>query len=638
MQLVELIPCDATAPDLLDDLESFVTSTLGKSVVRAKDTPSFIANRVGVFSMLSVMRRAEEFGLGFDVVDALTGPLIGRAKSATYRTADVVGLDTLCHVVATMKDTLASDPWHGVYDPPAWLKALVAKGATGQKTGAGIYTKRGKDILVLDVAKQDYRATSKDVPEGVAAILKNRNVAERFALLRASQAPEARFIWSIFSDVFHYCAVHLEGIAESARDVEWCMRHGYGWTQGPFETWQAAGWQNIAKWVAEDISAGKALSSAPLPGWVLESGRTGVHSDLGSYSPRTKAMVPRSGLPVYARQPFPEKLVGESRTFGATLFENPGVRLWSTGDGIGILSFKSKMHAVGDAVLDGCLEAVEFARRGLKGMIIWQDEPPFCAGANLQELVEAVAAGNINQVSSMVLRFQKTSQAFKYSPVPVVAAPTGLALGGGCEFLMHATRVVAHLETYAGLVEAGVGLLPAGGGCKEFAVRAARKAAAGGAGVLAELKAGFECMAMAKVSTSAIDAKKLGLLREGDLVVAHPTELLHIAKAQVVALSESCYRPPVPGSLFAVAGRPGIATLEMMLVNMLEGHFISEHDYNIGKRMAMVLCGGAVDEGTLVDEDWILSLEHHHFMELCATAKTQERVVHMLKTGKPLRN
>jgi 3-hydroxyacyl-CoA dehydrogenase len=636
MQLVELIPHSTTAPALLDRLETFVTSTLGKGVVRAKDTPNFIANRVGVFSILSVMKRAEQFGLGFDIVDGLTGPLIGRPKSATYRTADVVGLDTLGHVVGNMQDTLKSDPWKALYQVPEWLKGLIAKGAIGQKAGAGIFKKEGKEILVFDPAAASYRATAKDVPEEIVAILKIKNPAEKLAKLRSHSSNEAKFLWAIFSDIFHYSAVLLGDIAHSARDIDWCMRWGYGWTHGPFETWQASGWATVAQWVAEDIASGKALASVALPKWAVDPARTGVHSETGSFAPESSSILPRSSLPVYKRQPYPESLVGERHTYGETVFENAGVRLWTTGDDLGVLSFKSKMHAVGDAVLDGCLESVERASKAFKGLVIWQTEQPFCAGANLQELVEAVGAGKISQVSSMVKRFQKTSQAFKYSQVPVIAAPTGLALGGGCEFLMHATTVTASLETYAGLVEVGVGLLPAGGGCKEFAVRAVRKA--GVAGITAELKQGFENMAMAKVSTSATDAKNLGYFRPSDIVVFHPNETLYIAKKTALHLFESMYRPPIPGQAFPVAGSPGIATLEMMLVNMLEGHFISEHDYNIGKRMATILCGGAVDEGTLVDEDWLLELEHKHFMELCETTKTQERVMFMLKNGKPLRN
>lgn len=636
MTLVELIPHASTSPDLLDRLESFLATTVGKGIVRAKDTPNFIANRVGVFSILSTMRRTEEFGLGFDTVDALTGPLIGRAKSATYRTADVVGLDTLSHVVATMKETLAGDPWHPLYETPGWLAQLISAGALGQKTGQGIFKKDGKDILVLDKESRTYRPTRKDVPDALMAVLKLKDPSEKFEKLRSLNLPESRFLWSLFSDVFHYTSVLLEDIAHSARDIDFSLRWGYGWEQGPFEIWQSVGWGKVASWVREDIDAGRALAQAPLPNWVMGE-RRGVHGQLGSFSPQKNGFVPRSGLTCYQRQHYPDPLDGEKRTYGETVFENDGVRLWTTGDDLGVLSFKSKMHAVGKAVLDGTLESLTLAEQKFKGVVVWQTEPPFSAGANLQELVEAVGAGKINDVSNMVRNFQKVSQALKYCQIPLVAAPQGLALGGGCEFLMHSQHVTAALETYMGLVEVGVGLLPAGGGCKEFARRAASAAASPG-DITAQLKKGFESMAMGKVSTSAEQAKELGYLRPADTVVFNPHETLYVAKRAAHFLAESLFRPEIPGTRFPVAGRPGIATLEMVLVNMKEGKFISDHDYLIGKKMATILCGGEVDEGTLVDEDWLLELEHRHFMELCSTAKTQERVLHMLKTGKPLRN
>ncbi|HTD29529.1 MAG TPA: 3-hydroxyacyl-CoA dehydrogenase family protein, partial [Xanthomonadaceae bacterium] len=258
MHLAELIPCRKTSPEVLDALETFLTSTLGKGVVRAKDTPNFIGNRIGVFSMLSTMHHTAAFGLGFDTVDALTGPAIGRPKSATYRTADVVGLDTMAHVIQTMADTLPDDPWHKYFAVPPLLRALIAQGALGQKTGAGIYRKPGKDIQVLDVATQDYRVSGGEVEPEVAEILKTRNPAEKFAKLRTSEHPQAQFLWAIFRDLFHYSAFHLASIADTARDVDLAIRWGYGWKLGPFETWQAADWKQVAGWIADDIAAGKA--------------------------------------------------------------------------------------------------------------------------------------------------------------------------------------------------------------------------------------------------------------------------------------------------------------------------------------------------------------------------------------------
>ena len=645
MHLVEIIGTQTTDAGTLDALETWLTSRLGKGVIRALDTPNFVANRIGVFSILAVMHHTQAFGLGFDEVDALTGPKIGRPKSATYRTADVVGLDTLAHVVKTMQDTLPDDPWHRHFATPAWLQALIAQGALGQKTRCGIFRKQGREIQVLDLAKQDYRTSVGEIAEEVGAILKLRHPGEKFAALRASNHPQAQFLWAIFRDIFHYAAVQLEHVADNARDLDLAMRWGFGWAQGPFETWQAAGWQAIAGAIAADIAAGKAMSDTPLPAWVGD-GRDGVHTPFGSWSARQQRYVDRSQLPVYQRQIFPETVLGEGASTpeksGTTVYENEGVRLWTLPDvdaGIGILSIKSKMHTIGNEVLDGVIAAVRTAEKQLDGVVVWH-EAPFAVGANLAQVTEAIAAGQFDLLEQTVEKFQRASQTLKYAQVPVVTAVPGMARGGGCEILMHAGKRVMALESYIGLVEAGVGLIPAGGGCKEFAVRAAEWAAqsATPGEVFNYLQPVFQTIAMAKVAKSAVEAVECGFARPNDTILFNAHELLYVAIREARAMAEAGWAPPPLARDIVVAGKNGIATFEMMLVNMKEGGMISAHDYKVAKYAAIALCGGEVESGSRVDEEWLLTVERRLFVELLKTPETQARIKHTLDTGKPLRN
>jgi 3-hydroxyacyl-CoA dehydrogenase len=637
MHLVEIIPCRGSDAAMLDNLERFLVTALGKGVIRAKDTPNFVANRIGVFSMLATIANAEKFGIRFDVVDDLTGPRLGRPKSATFRTADVVGLDTFSHVVKTMQDTLPDDPWHGLFKSPEWLQKLIAAGALGAKTKVGIYKKDGKQMFVFDPKAGDYVGSGEKGDDAVKDILKNPNPAAKFKALRDSQHPQAQFLWACFRDVFHYIAVHLADIAHSARDVDFAIRWGFGWSVGPFETWQAAGWQQVAAWVKEDIEAGRALSSTPLPAWVLEADRAGVHGAEGSYNAAEGSLAGRSTLDVYARQLAPARVLGEAAApLGETVYENDGVRAFTSGDGVLVVSFKSKAHAIGPDVLDGVNAALDIAEDRFKALVIWQTEEPFSVGADLQSMMPAFMMGDWDSIENMVQRFQSTSMRLRYCQIPTVAATQGYVFGGGCEFAMHVDRVVAALESYVGLVEVGVGLLPGGGGCKEFALRAAQQAKGGD--VLAALKDSFMAVATAKVGTSAIETQEIGYFRPTDVVVFNAFELLYVAKQQALALAESGYRPPLKIKSFPVAGRTGAASIKGQLVNMLEGHFISQHDFFIASLIADVMTGGDVDAGAEVDEQWILDLERKAFMTLLKNSKTQDRIANMLTTGKPLRN
>ncbi len=651
MQLVELIATPGTDAHVVDQLEAFVTSVLGKGVVRAKDTPNFIANRIGIAGMLATMKEVKKFGLSYDVVDDLTGKKLGRASSGTFRTADVVGLDTMAHVIKTLQDNLTAetDPFYDSFATPPVLQKLLELGNLGQKTGAGFYKKVGRDILRFELESEDYVPGGQKADEVYARMLK-KPAAERLKLLRNAEGAPGQFLWAILRNSFHYAAVHLESIAESARDVDQAMRWGFGMRQGPFELWQEAGWLEVAKMVQEDIDAGKALSRAPLPAWVFagpvaEAG--GVHQAQGSWSPAKQQFVPRRSLPVYARQIFPERLLGEAgegfETAGTTISETDALRVWTLDvaegeDRVLIASIKNKMHAISPAVMEGLMEALELAEAEYAAMVIWSGDAPFSVGADLQATMPAFVVGGADAVESIEQELQQLMLRLRYAQVPVVAGIHGMALGGGCELAVHCARRVAHMESYMGLVEVGVGLVPGAGGLTYIARRAAENAAQStGKDLLPFLTEGFTAAAMAKVGTSALESRQLGYLLESDLVVAHKDEVLFVALNEARALAAGGWRAPHK-RLFPVAGRSGIATIRGSLVNMRDGGFISDHDQYIATLIAQVVCGGDVDAGTLVSEEYLMQLERKAFCGLIAHPKSQERILAMLSTGKPLRN
>jgi len=650
MTLVELIATPATQPLILDQLETFVTSGLGKGVVRAKDTPNFIANRIGIAGMLSTMKEVENFGLTYDVVDDLTGKRLGRASSGTFRTADVVGLDTLAHVIKTLQDNLnlETDPFYGSFGTPPVLQALLDKGHLGQKTKAGFFKKVGRDVLRFELESGEYVPAGQKADEVYGRMLK-KPAAERLRLLRDSTGPQGRFLWAILRNGFHYAAVHLASIAETARDVDQAMRWGFGMKQGPFELWQEAGWLEVAKMVQEDIDAGKALSRAPLPAWVFEgpvAEAGGVHTAQGSWNPSTGRFEPRRALPVYERQAFPEWLLGEAgarfETAGTTVEETPAVRLWTLDshglDSVLIASIKTKMHAISPEVCEGLMRAVELAEERYEGLVVWSGDEPFSVGADLQAMLPAFMAVGVVAIEDAEGFMQQTMLRLRYAGVPVVSAIRGMALGGGCELAVYSGKRVAHMESYIGLVEVGVGLIPGAGGLTYIARRAAENARAStGKDLLPFLTEGFTAAAMAKVGTSALESRALGYLLESDLVVPHKDELLYVAIHEAKAMFRAGYRAPHK-RLFPVAGRDGKATILGQLVNMRDGGFISQHDFHIASLIAHVVTGGDVDPGTLVSEEYLMTLERQAFCALITNPKTQERILGMLNTGKPVRN
>lgn len=638
MHLVELIAQPQTSDAVMDALETFLVSTLGKGVIRARDTTNFIANRVGVFSMMVTLYHAERLGLNFETVDELTGKKVGRPKSATLRTADVVGLDTMRHVLRGVIDNLPDDPCAQVFKVPEWLDTLVEGGALGAKTKRGVYKKEKGEILVYEPTTDEYRKRKIKVPKKVSKVLDDWRDPDRLAKLREIDDPHAEFVWAIHRDVFHYCAVLLADIAENARRVDLAIRWGFGWKQGPFEIWQAAGWEKLANLIQADIDAGKTICPMNLPDWVTQI--EAAHSDAGSWSASNHAYMPRSTLSVYQRQHFPELLVGESTPKPAVLFENDAVRFWDGGDDIGVLSFKTKMHTISDPVLASLHEAVEMAEEKLQGMVIWHPDEPFSAGADLKSFMPIALKNMIpgsTALDDLLVRFQNACMHMRTANVPVVAGVQGLALGGGCELMMQCDRVVAALESYVGLVEVGVGVIPAGSGCMELARRASQQSAASGNDVFNYLKPVFETVAMGKVATSAEQAKRMGFLRPTDVVMMNKHEVLHAALGQVKAMNAAGYRPEPRGTITA-GGREAFANFRAAMVNMHAGGFISDYDMKIGGYVAAAICGGEVDAGTPLTDDWYLRLEREGFCKLLKNTKTHMRVKHMLDTGKPLRN
>lgn len=610
LPLVELIPAKGTQEKCLDQVETFLVRYLGKSVVRAKDTPNFIANRIGIFSLLSVIHYTKQFDIPLEVADELTGKLLGRPKSATYRTADIVGLDIMQHAVSTMQSKLKDDSFHHLFKLPTWVNGLIKDGALGQKAKKGFYEKRKNGIFVYDIQKKAYRKSEHQPNQEVLDILKEKDWKKRFKALAKSDNPQAQFVWALFKDLFLYIAKVSPEIADKSSDIDAAIRDGYGWKQGPFEIWQAAGWQNVIDLIDEKM-----------PAWAKKNP---AYRGTKPYHFKTKKFAQPKLLPVYERQK-----VGPSKT----VFEDEVVRVWHQNDGIAVLSFKTKMCTISEQVLDGIFKAIEIAEANYDALVVWQEgSDHFSAGADLMEAGEKFLMEGPEALEAMLVKFQNATMALRYAKIPTVAAVRGFAFGGGCEVQMHCDAVVAAVESYIGLVELAVGLIPGAGGSKEFARRAAY--AQNPQDALNDI---YRKVAMAEVGKGAFYAQEMGFLRPTDQIVFNPNEIFQLAKQKARLLADANYRPPVPEK-FVVQGREGRALIRMLLINMREGQFISEYDYFLADQLAYIMCGGDVDQGSLVDEAWILRLEREVFLDLVERAETFERIDHMLKTGKPLRN
>ena len=645
MRLLELIPTPDADPSAMETIARFCDLRLGKGVVHAKDTPNFIANRIGTFSILNVMRLMQEMDLSIEEVDALTGTAVGWPKMATFRLADMVGLDVLGHVVRN-----ASTNIHDERDDlklPDFFKAMVERKWLGDKAKGGFYKKQkgpeGDQRLGLDWKTLEYRPQQRPKFPSLEMAKTVEELPERLNMLLAPSRDKANvFLWSVLSDLWTYAANRIGEISDSAVEIDRAMKLGFNWDMGPFELWDAAG---VAKTVKRMEVEGKPVS--PNVKKLLEAGLTTWYADdPKAASGRVYFDLCSGG---YRPEEVPEGVwsVAVAKKSHFVVKKNAGASLVDLGNGIGCIEFHSKMNALGGDIVQMIMQSLKPGGPGdnFDAFVITNDAGNFSVGANIMMLLMAVQEEEWDEVDLAVRQFQNMTQAIKFSPKPVVVAPFGMTLGGGCEVTLHAAARQPHAELYCGLVEVGVGLLPGGGGCKEMTLRALEKAyhvRPHGRGESVELmeamKQAFETVAMAKVSTSAFEARNLGFLSTGDNITMNRERILTDAKERALELVHEGYQAATPRQDIPAPGESILATLKLGVHIMHEGEYISDHEVKIANKVAEVLCGGAVTPGTLVSEQYLLDLEREAFKSLCGEKKTQERIQYTLKTGKTLRN
>lgn len=648
MKLVELIPGPSTAPEVIDTLADFCDRRLGKGVVIAKDTPNFIANRVGTFSVLNAMRLMDELGMTFEEVDACTGPLVGWPKSATFRTADIVGLDVLAHVVRNIYDNAPNDESREMYRVPPLIEEMLRRGWLGEKSGRGFYqrVKKGaeSEILTLDLKTMDYRPRQR---ARFASIEMARPMEDTRERLRAMLAPALaaqrgdkanQFLWGTISRTCLYAARRIPEIADSVVEIDRAMRWGFGWELGPFEVWDTVGVAAMARQLEKEGEA--------LPPVVTQLLGSGFKSFYQSKRGVTSFFELASGSERPLAEPEGVIVLASRKEAGAVVEKNAGASLIDLGDGVICCEFHTKMNAVGGDIVAMLNAGVRRLKTDFDAMVVANQATNFSAGANLMLLLVAAQDEEWDDVDLAVRQFQNVNLALKYAPGPVVVAPQGLAIGGGCEMCLHAARIHAAGEAYIGLVETGVGLIPAGGGSKEMILRAGEHAADGeDLDLFHAMKPIFENIAMAKVGTSAEEARGLGYLRSADLVSLNRDRLVADAKQTALALVRGGWRPaaatPAEGAAqtqIRVLGEGFSSAAKLAIHMMLRGAYISEYDALVARKLAHVLAGGALSAPQFVSEQYLLDLEREAFVSLCGQRKTQERIAFTLKTGKPLRN
>ena len=634
LRLLEIIPTPKTDPAVVEFLLAYGETQLGKATVLCKDTPAFIANRIGVYSMMQTMKVVEELGLSVEQVDKLTSKVVGRPKSGTFRLSDVVGLDTTVHVANNLNAALTEDESKSIFELPSMMQKLMDNKWLGDKTGQGFYKKTKDDkgktvILSLDLQTFEYRAAQRVSFETLERSKAIDNLADRFALLLAGQDLAGEFYRKTILDGFRYASNRVPEIADDLVKIDQAICAGFGWEMGVFETWDAIGVEK-----ANAMMADLGLSPAPWVSEMLALGHSTFYKTEGG-----KRLYYDLASKSYQVIPGQEKQISLSILKPTnTVFKNDDAHIIDLGDGIVGLEFHSKMNTMGQGVLEGLAYAIETAEKDFRGLVIGNESnEAFSAGANLGMLYMFGIEKKFDEVNQMIATFQESMMRVRYSSIPVVVAPHTLALGGGCEINLHADKIVAHSELYMGLVEVGVGLIPAGGGTKEMALRMGDARRTGDV-ELNRLQQAFMNIATAKVSTSAHEALEMNYLRTQDRIVLNRSQVISEAKKEAILLAEAGYVQKNRRSDVWVEGKQGLALFKAGIQGMLMGRYISEHDALIGNKLAFAICGGDLDAPQMVTEQYLLDLEREAFLSLTGEQKTMDRIGSLLSGGKPLRN
>ncbi|MCF1716040.1 3-hydroxyacyl-CoA dehydrogenase NAD-binding domain-containing protein [Flavihumibacter sp. RY-1] len=633
LRLLEIIPTPQTKPEVVDFLMQFGSLQLGKTTVLCKDTPAFIANRIGVYGIMAIFGLVDKLGLTIDEVDALTGPVIGRPKSATFRTADVVGIDTLVKVAKGVADNCPADEQRAVFTIPAWLEKMVANNWLGDKTGQGFFKKtKGaggeKEILTLNLSTLEYGPRQKPKFAGLEAAKPVEDLATRLKMLVQATDKSGEFYRHFHYGLFSYISHRIPEISDELYRIDDAMMAGFGWEIGAFESWDVLG---VGKTVSKMKEAG--YSVAPWVEEMLAAGHTNFYKvENGKrfyYDIATKACQPIPGG---------EAFIVMKNFEGQTVWKNAACRAYHLGDDVIGLEWSTKMNSIGGEVLEAIQKSIGLAEEKYRGLVIANEGANFSAGANVGMIFMLAIEQEYDELDMAIRQFQQTMMRARYSSVPVVVAPHGLTLGGGCELNLHADKICAAAETYIGLVELGVGLIPGGGGSKEFALRAADEMHEDEPETIT-LKNRFLSVATAKVATSAQEGMEMGILRKGrDEIVLNQGRRISEAKRSVLELYDSGYITPIPRTDIKVLGRSGLGTLLTGINGMLRANYATEHDALVARKLAYVMCGGDLSEPTLVSEQYLLDLEREAFLSLCGERKTLERIQAVLKSGKPIRN